>query len=167
MSKLLLPYEWCFFFAFDIIMVVILVNNVMIVNGVDVGIGKLELNESDLLIYDKSFKYELEIYVYYNWKEIDDLEVSESKDIDFNEYCLSEGNKQWLIWPNVCSVKRVSDDILSFYLCFFDISSNGSYLGDKKFSDTDFDSLEVRVFFDRNDVFDNKIVYEFLQSNHI
>lgn len=53
--------------------------NIMILNGENIGISRIELDKSDLIIIDKSCKYCLQVCVRYNWKEINDLEVGKKK----------------------------------------------------------------------------------------
>lgn len=74
--------------------------NMMILNGVDIGISKIELNRSELLVIDKSCKYYLKVYVMYDWKYINSIKVGKTKNIDFNEYCLSENDEfAYYGWP--------------------------------------------------------------------
>ena len=54
----------------------------MIFNGKDIGISKIELDESDLLVTDKTGKYCLHVYVMYNRKEIELIEVGEGKKLN-------------------------------------------------------------------------------------
>lgn len=56
--------------------------NMMIFNGKDIGISKIELDESDLLVTDKTGKYCLHVYVMYNRKEIELIEVGEGKKLN-------------------------------------------------------------------------------------
>ena len=42
----------------------------------------------------------------------------------FNEYYLSENNESVLIWPDVCKLKKIREDYVSFYLEFLNIDNN-------------------------------------------
>lgn len=45
-------------------------DNSMILNGKNIGISYIELNEEDLLIYDKSSKYCFSVYLMNDWDKI-------------------------------------------------------------------------------------------------
>ena len=70
----------------------------MILNGIDIGISKIELDKSDLRITDQSGKYCLQVCVFYNWNDINKIRNNQKEEIDFNEYCLSLNNEPALIW---------------------------------------------------------------------
>ncbi len=135
--------------------------NVMILNEVDIGISKIELDKSDLLITDKSCKYCLKVCVQYNWKEINDLKVGEKKSIDFNEYCLSENNEPALILPSNCYVEKIDSNLISFYLKFGDLNNSIHYMNQRRHFDIKLYSLEAKVLIDYKDVNGNSIIYEF------
>lgn len=137
--------------------------NTMILNNVNIGISKIELNKSDLLITDKSCKYCLQICIEYNWKDMNSLEIGEKKNIDFNEYCLSENNEPALICPFSCTVEKVNDDILYFHLKFESLSKeqNTCYMNKRGYFDIKLDSLEVKAVIDYEDANNDSIVYKF------
>ncbi len=135
--------------------------NAMILNNENVGISKIELNESDLLITDKSCKYCFKVCLKYNWKEMNSIKVGEKKNIDFNEYCLSENNEPALIWPSNCYVEKVNDDSICFYLEFKDLSDTTTYMNKRGCFDIELSSLEVKIFIDYKDVIKDSIIYEF------
>lgn len=71
--------------------------SIMILNGENIGISRIELNQSDLIVIDKSHKYILHVFVEYNWKDINEIKPGTKAKIDFNEYSLSENNEPALI----------------------------------------------------------------------
>lgn len=133
--------------------------NAMFLNGIDIGISKIELDKSDLLITDKSCKYCLQVCVEYNWKDINGLKVGEKKNIDFNEYCLSENNELALIWPSKCYVEKISDNYICFHLEFKDLSETTTYMNKRGYFDIELNSLEVKVFIDYRDAKGDSIIY--------
>ncbi len=135
--------------------------NVMLLNHVDVGISKIELNKSDLCIVDKSLKYSFHVNVYYNWKDINLIKVGETKKIDFNEYCLSENDESALIWPDTCSVLKISEDLICFYLNFGDLRNKVDFMNKRQCFDMEITSLEVKVYIDYRDAKNGSIIYEY------
>lgn len=135
--------------------------NLMFLNGNDIGISEIELNKSDLLIVDKSKKYCLQVYVAYNWKDINSIEIGKKKNIDFNEYCFAENNEPALIWPNECFVERITKDIFMFSINFRNLESETHYMNKRGHFDIELKSLECNVFIDFKDVLRNSIKYEF------
>ena len=97
--------------------------NVMILNDVDIGISKIELDKSDLRIIDKTGKYCLQVCVEYHWNDINRIEVGQKEKIDFNEYVLAENNEPALIWPTTSYVLKNNDHMICFYLEFKDLSN--------------------------------------------
>lgn len=135
--------------------------NTMFLNGINIGISKIELDKSDLLITDKSHKYLLQVCIEYNWKNINSLKVGEKKNIDFNEYCLSENNEPALIWPTNSYVEKTSDDSICFYLEFKDLSNTTTYMNKRGCFDIELNSLEVKVFINYKDVIKDSIIYNY------
>ena len=133
----------------------------MLLNGIDIGISRIELDKSDLIIIDKSDKYCLQVYVGYNWKDINSIEVGKRKEINFNEYCLSENNEVALIWPTTCCVEKISDNILCFNLEFENLSSTTDYMNKRGHFDIELNSLEIKVFIDYKDAKGDSIIYNF------
>ncbi len=131
----------------------------MILNGVNLGISKIELNKSDLIIVDKSGKYCLKICVQYNWKDINNIKIGQKQEVDFNEYCLAENNESALIWPSSCCVEKISDDSICFSLKFKDISNSIHYMNKRNCFDIKLNSLEVNVFIDYKDAINDYIIY--------
>lgn len=137
--------------------------NTMILNGVDIGISKIELNKSDLIVIDKSSRYCLHVYVGYNWKDINSIEIGERRDIEFNEYVLSLNNEPALIWPDRCYVEKIRDDYLCFNLEFDDLET-AHYMNKKGCFDIELESLEVRVFIDYRDTDGKSIIYDYKEK---
>lgn len=133
--------------------------NFMKLNGVNIGISKIELNKSDLIIVDKSGKYCLQICVQYNWKDINNIKIGQKQEVDFNEYCLAENNEPALIWPSSCYVEKISDDSICFNLEFKNLSNSTRYMNKRDCFDIKLNSLEVKVFIDYKDAIDDSIVY--------
>lgn len=135
--------------------------NFMILNGIDIGISEIELNKSDLLITDKSRKYCLQVYVAYNWKDINSIEIGKKKNIDFNEYCFSENNEPALIWPTECFVQRITKDTFIFSINFSNLVNETHYMSKRGHFDIKLRSFECNVFIDFNDAIGDSIRYEF------
>ncbi len=135
--------------------------NLMILNGKNIDISKIELDKSNLLVIDKSKKYCFSITLYYNWKDINSLKVGEVKNIDFNEYILSENNESVLIWPSKSNVEKIKEDALYFHLEFNDLTNSTQYMNKRGHFDAELNSLEVRVLIDYKDSISGSIIYEF------
>lgn len=131
----------------------------MILNGINIGINKIELNKSDLLITDKFDKYCLKVCVLYSWKDINKIKVGQKKKIDFNEYYLSENNEPALIFPSSSYVGKISDNYIFFDLEFKNLSNTVQYMNKKNGFDIKLNSLEVKVYIDTKDAIGNSIVY--------
>lgn len=138
--------------------------NVMILNNVNNGISKIELDKSDLRITDKSGKYCLQVCVEFNWKDINNIRVGEKKNIDFNEYCFSENNEAALILPTSCYVEKVSENSLYFNMHFGDLANETHYMNKRGYFDVELNSLECRIFIDYNDATKGFIIYNFVNS---
>lgn len=136
--------------------------NYMILNNKNLGISKIELNKDELNVTDKTGKYNLHVTVAYDWKKINQVGVGKEEDISFNEYYLSENNESVLIWPDVCKLKKIRDDYISFYLEFLNIDNNKDtcYMNKRGHFDIPLDSLEVKVYINYKDAFEGKIVYQ-------
>ena len=135
--------------------------NILILNGLDMGISKIELSKSDLIITDKSGIYTLKVFLYYNWKEINNLKLKEKAKIAFNEYILSENNEPALIWPTKSYVEKITNDSLCFYFNFANISETITYMNQKNSFNILPNFLEVKVFIDYKDATKGLIIYEY------
>ncbi len=136
-------------------------NNIMFLNNKDIGISKIKLDKSALSITDKSGKYSLIVLVYYNWRDINTLQVGEQKQIDFNEYYLAENNESALIWPTLNYVEKISNDELCFYLKFTNLSNTTNYMNKRGYFDIALNSLETKVFINYQDAYKGSIIYKF------
>ena len=122
----------------------------MILNGKNIGISKIELDESDLRIIDKSGIYCFQVCVYYNWKDINNIKIGEKEQVDFNEYILSENNEPALIWPTKSYVEKLTNDYLCFYFKFENISETITYMNKRNCFNILPNFLEVKIFIDYN-----------------
>ncbi len=127
--------------------------NTMVLNGVNIGISKITLDETELIIIDKSGIYCLRIILYYNWKEINNIEIGEKAKIDFNEYILSENNEPSLIWPEESYVEKVTNNSLYFYFNFENMSKTITYMNKRNCFNILPNSLVVKAFIDYKEVF--------------
>lgn len=135
--------------------------NFMILNGISLEIGKVELNEFDLLVTDKSNKYCFRVCVKYSWKEINCIKVGMMKEIDFNEYSFSENNESVLILPSCAGLEKLSNDVVCFYFSFENLSREAHYMNKRGCFDIKLESLDVKVFVNYKDVLENAIIYNF------
>lgn len=135
--------------------------NYLILNGIDLGISKIELDRSDLRIIDKTGNYCLKIYIMYNWKEINRLKIKERSTIDFNEYCFSENNESALIVPTNCYVEKIKEDVICFYFKFSNLSISTHFMNERNCFNINLDDLECQVFIDYKDVKEGTIVYDY------
>ena len=134
-------------------------NNIMILNDINIGISKIELDKSDLIVTDKESKYCFKVCIQYNWQDINSLKVGEEKDIDFNEYILSENNEPAIVWPNESYVKRIDNDCLCFHLKFEDLDRTIHYMNKRNRFDIVPKNLEVKVFLNFKYAKDGAIIY--------
>ncbi len=121
--------------------------NIMILNGVNLEIDKIELDKYGLYITDKTDRYSYYVHIY-NWDEIRRIPVSEKQNMDFNEYTFAVNNNSVLIWPTVCYVERKTIDSLIFYFKFDDFS-NACVMNKNNKLDIELESLEIRVYADK------------------
>lgn len=117
--------------------------NIMILNGVNLEIDKIELDENGLYITDKTHKYSYYVHIY-NWNEIHDIPVGDKKNIDFNEYTFAVNNVSVLIWPTTCYVEKTTINSIRFYFKFDDFT-DACYMNMRGHLDTKLKSLEINV----------------------
>ena len=132
--------------------------NIMILNGNDIGISKIELNKGELYIVDETGKYSLCVHIY-NWKDINSAEIGKRQNIEFNEYCFCENNESALILPTKCYIEKPTEDSIIFYLKFDDFSDI-CYMNKRNCFDIELNSLEVKVNINYKDVQENSIAYK-------
>ena len=116
--------------------------NYMILNGKNIGISKMTIDKDDLIIVDKSKKYEFVVTISYNLKDISQLKKGEKTPIEFNEYIFSENNESSLIWPTTSYVEKNTNQLI-FYFEFKDMS-NIQYMNKKGKFDITPESLIVK-----------------------
>lgn len=134
-------------------------SNVMILNDVNIGISKIELNKSDLRITDMSRKYCLKVCVEFNWQDINKIKIGTKEEVDFNEYCLSENNESALIWPSIGYVQKLSADSLCFHFEFKNLADTAHYMNERGHFDIELKSLNVTVFVNYSDAINNGVIY--------
>ncbi len=135
-------------------------SNVFILNDNNLEIGKIVLDNADLKIFDKSFKYCFRVVLFYNWQDILNVKMGEKKQIDFNEYILSENDEPALIIPSESYVEKINDKELCFYFNFKKKAQNICYMNERNRFDIMLNSLEARVFIDFKDAKDGFIIYD-------
>ncbi len=137
-------------------------NNFIILNNENIGISYAELNEDDLLLYDKNSKYCFKVYMNSNgnWNEIKNLKIGEEKKIEFSEYILSENNIPALISPTVSFVQKPNENEFLFYFKF-DNFNDAVYMSIKNHFDIKLNNLQIQILFNKKDFKDNKIIYKF------
>lgn len=77
--------------------------NKMLLNNIDIGISRIEVDKWDLIVISASKKYLFQVKLEYNWKDLNQLKSGEEQTINFHEYCLAENNENALIWPEKVS----------------------------------------------------------------
>ena len=130
--------------------------NYMILNGTNVGISNIELKKSELIIVDKSKKYQFVVTIFYNWQNINKIKIGDNEEIKFNEYILSENNEAALIWPTISSVKKIDENKIVFYFEFKDLK-NICFMNKREKFDISIESLSIKVYINYKDV-KNKII---------
>lgn len=117
--------------------------NIMILNGVNLEIDKIELDENGLYITDKTHRYSYYVHIY-NWDEIHKVPIGEKYDIEFNEYNFCENGKSALIWPTTCYIEKTTINSIRFYFKFDDFTG-ACYMNMRGHLDTKLESLEINV----------------------
>lgn len=132
----------------------------LIINGKKIDIGKIELDKNQLLIKSKDKKYLFYHTIFYSWKEIESISIGEKRNIDFDENCFYSDyiKKTALVWPESLYVERISDTRYCFYSCVKD-KNNIDWLSSDIVDNIN--SLETKIFIDKNDICRNKIIYRF------
>lgn len=128
--------------------------NIMILNGVNLEIDKIELDENGLYITDKTHRYSYYVHIY-NWDEIHKVPIGEKYDIEFNEYNFCENGESALIWPTTCYIEKTTINSIRFYFKFDDFTG-ACYMNMRGHLDTKLESLEINVII--NLIIDFKIL---------
>ncbi len=136
--------------------------NTMILNNEDIGISEIEYDiNGNLRVTDKSGKYCFVVCIYFNTNDINSIEIGETKNIHFNEYCISENNESAMIWPIISNVKRIENDIYALNFKFENIDSDVCYMNKRKCFDIKLDSLECNILVNIKDARNNVILYKY------
>ena len=117
--------------------------NIMILNGVNLEIDKIELDENGVYITDKTHRYSYYVHIY-NWDEIHKVPIGEKYDIEFNEYNFCENGESALIWPTTCYIEKTIINSIRFYFKFDDFT-DACYMNMRGHLDTKLESLEINV----------------------
>lgn len=117
--------------------------NIMILNGVNLEIDKIELDENGLYITDKTHRYNYYVHIY-NWDEIHKVPIGEKYDIEFNKYNFCENWESALIWPTTCYIEKTTINSIRFYFKFDDFTG-ACYMNMRGHLDTKLESLEINV----------------------
>lgn len=117
--------------------------NIMILNGVNLEIDKIELDENGLYITDKTHRYSYYVHIY-NWDEIHKVPIGEKYDIEFNEYNFCENGESALIRPTTCYIEKTTINSIRFYFKFDDFT-DACYMNMRGHLDTKLESLEINV----------------------
>lgn len=120
--------------------------NIMILNGVNLEIDKIELDENGLYITDKTHRYSYYVHIY-NWDEIHKVPIGEKYDIEFNEYNFCENGESALIWPTTCYIEKTTINSIRFYFKFDDFT-DACYMNMRGHLDTKLESLEINLIID-------------------
>lgn len=134
----------------------------LILNNKNIGISEIEFNKNgNLIVTNKSKKYCLVVCIQYNIKDITDIKIGENKNIDFNEYYITENNEPALIRPSISSVKRLNEDILSFYFNFEDLKKGTHYMNNRGHFEKELKSLECNILINYKDILKDMILYKY------
>lgn len=141
----------------------IIEKNLMILNGVNIGISEVMLDSFDLVIIDKSKKYTFSVTVYYNWQDINKIKIGETKEIDFNEYSLAENNEPALVWPTKSYVQKLAENKIIFYFKFENLNdmnlNNMCYMNKSGKFDIEIKNLEVKTYVNYEDAKNGTVKY--------
>ena len=135
----------------------------MILNGINIGVRQVTLNQYDLMVVDKTGKYKFTVTVYYHWQKISKAEIGEIKEIEFNEYCLEEDDESALIWPTKSYIQKLEENKIMFYFNFENLDdtdlNNINYMNKKGMFDKEIKNLEVKVYIDYEDAQNGTVKY--------
>lgn len=137
-------------------------NNSLFLNGKNIGIGEIEFDKAgNLRIVDKSFRYCLVICVKYNIEDINSIKIGEKRNIEFNEYYVSEKNESALISPSISLVEKINKDIFCFTFKFENLDNKTCYMNTRKHFDIKLESLKCKIYLDNKDAKDGIILYKY------
>ena len=139
--------------------------NLFIINGRKIEIGKIVLDRDVLSVSEKSGEYNFYICVSYHWREINELKVGEEDSWWYHEYMINKYNSvdRALVWPTYYVIKKISEDIICFDLKFEDLTDekNICYMNMSGCFDEPLYNMEVKIYIDYRDAKDGEIVYEY------
>lgn len=139
--------------------------NLFIINGRKIEIGKIVLDRDVLSVSEKSGEYNFYICVSYHWREINELKVGEEDSWLYHEYMINKYNSvdRALVWPTYYVTKKISEDIICFDLKFEDFTDekNICYMNMSGCFDEPLYNMEVKIYIDYRDAKDGEIVYEY------
>lgn len=139
--------------------------NLFIINGRKIEIGKIVLDRDVLSVSEKSGEYNFYICVSYHWREINELKVGEEDSWLYHEYMINKYNSvdRALVWPTYYVTKKISEDIICFDLKFEDLTDekNICYMNMSGCFDEPLYNMEVKIYIDYRDAKDGEIVYEY------
>jgi hypothetical protein len=139
--------------------------NLFIINGRKIEIGKIVLDRDVLSVSEKSGEYNFYICVSYHWREINELKVGEEDSWWYHEYMINKYNSvdRALVWPTYYVTKKISEDIICFDLKFEDLTDekNICYMNMSGCFDEPLYNMEVKIYIDYRDAKDGEIVYEY------
>ena len=139
--------------------------NLFIINGRKIEIGKIVLDRDVLSVSEKSGEYNFYICVSYHWREINELKVGEEDSWLYHEYMINKYNSvdRALVWPTYYVTKKISEDIICFDLKFEDLTDekNICFMNMSGCFDEPFYNMEVKIYIVYRDAKDGEIVYEY------
>lgn len=139
--------------------------NLFIINGRKIEIGKIVLDRDVLSVSEKSGEYNFYICVSYHWREINELKVGEEDSWLYHEYMINKFNSvdRALVWPTYYVTKKISEDIICLDLKFEDLinEKNICYMNMSGCFDEPLYNMEVKIYIDYRDAKDGEIVYEY------
>jgi hypothetical protein len=139
--------------------------NLFIINGRKIEIGKIVLDRDVLSVSEKSGEYNFYVCVSYHWREINELKVGEEDSWWYHEYMINKYNSvdRALVWPTYYVTKKISEDIICFDLKFEDLTDekNICYMNMSGCFDEPLYNMEVKIYIDYRDAKDGEIVYEY------
>lgn len=122
-----------------------------IINEEKLLIGHLELNRDNLIVVDKTKKYEFVVTLSYNWSDINKLKIGKKEKINFNEYIISENNESALIWPSDSYVEKINPNQIEFYFKFENFDDI-CFMNEKGQFEKNIEFLEIKVNINCNDI---------------
>lgn len=131
--------------------------NVFKVNNKDVGIKKIELdNSGNIEVLDKDEFYSLNIITQYDLNKLEDLKPGETKEVYFNEYEIVCPDGPALIWPETIYVTREKDDVFYMDFDFSNLEKEATYMNMKNAFEEMLKTIELKITVDYKEIFNKK-----------